>query len=62
MTIYADAAQPPRPTTRHEQFLLLRTTGLRFDGYRDHKSIISTQIYTHTSDEALFRAVQELPC
>ena len=27
-----------------------------------HKSITSTQIYTHPSDETLFRAVQELPC
>ena len=27
-----------------------------------HKSITSTQIYTHPTDEALFRAVQELPC
>jgi site-specific recombinase XerD len=36
MTIYADTAQPPRTMTRHEQFLLLRTTGQRFDGYRDH--------------------------
>jgi site-specific recombinase XerD len=36
MTIYADTAQPLRTMTRHEQFLLLRTTGQRFDGYRDH--------------------------
>ena len=27
-----------------------------------HKSITSTQLYTHPSDEALFRAVQDLPC
>jgi site-specific recombinase XerC len=27
-----------------------------------HKSITSTQIYTHPTDDALFRAVQELPC
>lgn len=27
-----------------------------------HKSIITTQIYTHPTDEALLRAVQELPC
>jgi len=27
-----------------------------------HKSITSTQIYTHPSDETLFRAVQDLPC
>ena len=36
MTNYADTAQPPRTMTRHEQHLLLRTTGQRFDGYRDH--------------------------
>lgn len=36
MTIYADTTQPPRTMTRHEQLLLLRTTGQRFDGYRDH--------------------------
>lgn len=36
MTIYADTMQPPRTMTRHEQLLLLRTTGQRFDGYRDH--------------------------
>ena len=27
-----------------------------------HKSIITTQIYTHPTDEAPLRAVQELPC
>lgn len=36
MTIYADTTSPPRTMTRHEQLLLLRTTGQRFDGYRDH--------------------------
>lgn len=36
MTIYADATRAPRTMTRHEQTLLLRTTGQRFDGYRDH--------------------------
>ncbi|MGQ0506754.1 MAG: tyrosine-type recombinase/integrase [Myxococcaceae bacterium] len=36
MTIYSDTAQPPRTMTKHEQLLLLRTTGQRFDGYRDH--------------------------
>jgi len=36
MTMYANNAQPPRTMTRHEQLLLLRTTGQRFDGYRDH--------------------------
>jgi hypothetical protein len=36
MTIYADATTAPRTMTQHEQFLLLRTTGQRFDGYRDH--------------------------
>lgn len=36
MTMYANTTQPPRTMTRHEQFLLLRTTGQRFDGYRDH--------------------------
>jgi site-specific recombinase XerD len=36
MTIYADTTRPPRTMTRHEQLLLLRTTGQRFDGYRDH--------------------------
>ncbi|MBI2894394.1 MAG: tyrosine-type recombinase/integrase [Deltaproteobacteria bacterium] len=36
MTIYADTTRAPRTMTRHEQLLLLRTTGQRFDGYRDH--------------------------
>jgi site-specific recombinase XerD len=36
MTIYADTTQPPRTMTKYEQLLLLRTTGQRFDGYRDH--------------------------
>ncbi|MCZ2248058.1 MAG: site-specific integrase [Bacteroidia bacterium] len=36
MTMYADTTKAPRTMTRHEQFLLLRTTGQRFDGYRDH--------------------------
>ncbi len=36
MTNYANTAQPPRTMTRYEQILLLRTTGERFDGYRDH--------------------------
>lgn len=36
MTMYATTTQPPRTLTRHEQLLLLRTTGQRFDGYRDH--------------------------
>src|SRR5258708_6737591 len=36
MTMYADTTRPPRTMTRHEQLLLLRTTGQRFDGYRDH--------------------------
>lgn len=36
MTMYADTTKPPRTMTRHEQLLLLRTTGQRFDGYRDH--------------------------
>lgn len=36
MTLYADSKQPPRTLTRHEQMQLLRTTGQRFDGYRDH--------------------------
>lgn len=36
MTMYANTTQPPRTMTRHEQLLLLRTTGQRFDGYRDH--------------------------
>jgi integrase/recombinase XerC len=36
MTFYADTTQPPRTMTRLEQQLLLRTTGQRFDGYRDH--------------------------
>jgi integrase/recombinase XerC len=36
MPIYADTTKPPRTMTRQEQFLLLRTTGQRFDGYRDH--------------------------
>jgi integrase/recombinase XerC len=37
MTTYAaNLSQPPRTLTRHEQLLLLRTTGQRFDGYRDH--------------------------
>jgi site-specific recombinase XerD len=36
MTMYANTTQPPRTLTRHEQLLLLRATGQRFDGYRDH--------------------------
>lgn len=36
MTMYADTTKPPRTMTRYEQLLLLRTTGQRFDGYRDH--------------------------
>jgi integrase/recombinase XerC len=37
MTMYAtNTTQSPRTLTRHEQLLLLRTTGQRFDGYRDH--------------------------
>ncbi len=36
MTTYAAAAQPLRTMTRQEQFMLLRATGQRFDGYRDH--------------------------
>jgi integrase/recombinase XerC len=37
MTIYAaNILQRPRTLTRHEQLLILRTTGQRFDGYRDH--------------------------
>ena len=36
MATYASATQRPRTMTQHEQLLLLRTTGQRFDGYRDH--------------------------
>ncbi len=36
MSMYANTTKPPRTLTRHEQLLLLRTTGQRFDGYRDH--------------------------
>jgi integrase/recombinase XerC len=36
MTTYASITKAPRTLTRHEQLLLLRTTGQRFDGYRDH--------------------------
>jgi len=36
MAMYAMTTQPPRTLTRYEQFLLLRTPGQRFDGYRDH--------------------------
>jgi site-specific recombinase XerD len=36
MAIYADATKVPRTMTRHEQLLLLRTTGQRVGGYRDH--------------------------
>lgn len=37
MTMYAaNIPQPPRTLTRHEQRLLLRITGQRRDGYRDH--------------------------
>ena len=36
MTTYASTTQRPRTLTRHEQLLLLRTTGQRRDGYRDH--------------------------
>ena len=37
MAMYAAMTpQPPRTLTRNEQLLLLRTTGQRFDGYRDH--------------------------
>jgi integrase/recombinase XerC len=36
MTTYANATLPLRTMTRHEQLLLLQTTGQRFDGYRDH--------------------------
>jgi integrase/recombinase XerC len=37
MTSYAQTiARPPRTMTRHEQTLLLRTTGQRCNGYRDH--------------------------
>ena len=35
MSMYA-ATQSPRTLTRNEQLLLLRATGQRFDGYRDH--------------------------
>jgi integrase/recombinase XerC len=34
--MYATISQSPRTLTRNEQLLLLRTTGQRFDGYRDH--------------------------
>jgi site-specific recombinase XerD len=36
MTSYATSTQSPRTMTRHEQHLLLRTTGHHVDGYRDH--------------------------
>ena len=52
MTIYADTAQPPRTMTRQEQFLLLRTTGQRFDGYRDHV-ILSLALVTGLREHEL---------
>ncbi len=37
MTAYADAiARPPKTLTEREQRLLLKTTGQRVDGFRDH--------------------------
>ena len=36
MTMYANTTKRPCTLTRYEQLLLLRTTGQRFDGYRDH--------------------------
>jgi site-specific recombinase XerD len=43
--------------------LYRRTRDIRLtQRFARHSSILSTAIYTHSTDEELVRSVQELPC